>query len=380
MRRQNGEITPGPCPIDTSEPMCPPSAEINCIDVDKVYGFCIQSDFRFECFDIPTACGTPPFPAGTAIECDLGTINCTEIPPRLPATGFPTGFFNVTVQVNVPVTITVRNPDGTVRCTFNRTVRFLKPVLLFAPPGTRIDCRIVASDCREPRIIDDPRICVKIELCIIIQAVALVKLLVPAFGFCTPVECIPAAQEEFPCPPDNLFPPQAQPTFVAHIEWGPVDTCTPNPGASGLAPTESVQEFTPPMKKVLMHKGNSLDADVDLYMKLPDGQIVFFANPSVIFPSGRAFLVQDRTTNPGPEDIVVENPLNGTYCVCANLFSLGGDSPPIQVTATYIYTNAQGAQQIFGPFVGCLNSSGQFANFPSFQLPSATTGTPCSCT
>lgn len=198
---------PGPCPVVNGTPQCPPPTEIVCIDVDKVYDFCIQSDFRFECFDIPTDCGAPPFPAGTTIECALGTPTCTEVPPRTPAVGFPPGFFNVTVQVTVPVTITVRNPNGTVRCTFGRTVRFIKPVLLFAPAGTRIDCRIIASDCREPRVADN-QICVKIELCIIIQSLALVKLLVPAFGFCTPAECIPAAQPEFPCPPGELFPPQ----------------------------------------------------------------------------------------------------------------------------------------------------------------------------
>lgn len=265
-------ILPGPCPVVNNVPSCPPPTEIVCIDVDMVYDFCIQSDFQFECFDIPAACGSPPFPADTTIECNLGTITCLEIPPRIPAIGFPAGFSNVTVQITVPATVTIRNPDGTVRCTFTHTVRFIKILLLYAPSGTRINCQIIAASCREPRVADDPQICVKIELCTIIQALALVKLLVPSYGFCHPAECIPAAQDEFPCPPGDLFPPQTQSTLVTQIERGLVPINHSSFGnATGI---NRLAKSFPPVKKKEKRKVDNNKADGNL-VTASTGELVF---------------------------------------------------------------------------------------------------------
>jgi hypothetical protein len=35
-----------------------------------------------------------------------------------------------------------------------------------------------------------------------------VKLLVPAYGFCVPAECVELPKTPIVCPPDPLFPPQ----------------------------------------------------------------------------------------------------------------------------------------------------------------------------
>jgi hypothetical protein len=37
---------------------------------------------------------------------------------------------------------------------------------------------------------------------------ALVKLLVPSYGYCELEPCEPAPQPEFPCPPEPIYPPQ----------------------------------------------------------------------------------------------------------------------------------------------------------------------------
>ena len=198
------QVVPGPCP-----PLgCPPPTEIVCIETNKVYDFCFQSDtIENACFPIPAAC-TPPVPPTTVIECAVTGVTSrivsrVALPP--PA---PTGFARVTIEITVNLSFTLRNADGTVRCTFTAAFPFLKTVALCAPTGTDIVVEIGAARCGPCFILNGTQVCCEIDLCILIQAVALVKLLVFAYGFCAPAECVELPKLPLICPPRPLFPPQ----------------------------------------------------------------------------------------------------------------------------------------------------------------------------
>jgi len=202
-RIEGAQVSPGPC--DPYEG-CPPPTEIVCIEVPKVYDFCFQSERKENvCFDIPCEC-MPPIPADVSIECSITSANCFEVARE--ATGVD-GFFNITLRVNVEGTITIRNADGSVRCTFPICFGFLKTVVLCAPVGTEVVCDVVSSRCG-PCFIVNNQVCCEIDLCIIIQIIAIVKLLVPAYGFCVPAECETLPKPPLVCPPEFLFPPQCE--------------------------------------------------------------------------------------------------------------------------------------------------------------------------
>ena len=55
------------------------------------------------------------------------------------------------------------------------------------------------------------QVCCEVDLCLLIQSKALVKLLVPAYGFCVPAPCVTLPKPPLVCPPENLFPPQCVP-------------------------------------------------------------------------------------------------------------------------------------------------------------------------
>jgi hypothetical protein len=52
------------------------------------------------------------------------------------------------------------------------------------------------------------QVCCPVNLCLLIQSTALVKLLVPTYGFCVPAPCVVSPSPPFPCPPSPLYPPQ----------------------------------------------------------------------------------------------------------------------------------------------------------------------------
>lgn len=179
--------------------------EVVCIETFKVYDFCFQADSREQCFDV-TGCPGFPFPPGSTAECEIvGTPTCVEI-SRTPPDA--TGRSNITFAVSATICITIVS-DCEILCQLTKTISFTKTVVLCAPEGTFTDCAVVNSACQ--CVLIGEQVCCSVDVCTVIQSRAVVKLLVPSFGFCIPKEC----EEVSPAPPvvcpPELFPPQCPP-------------------------------------------------------------------------------------------------------------------------------------------------------------------------
>jgi len=188
---------------------CPEPTEIVCIETVKLYDYCFQSERREGiCFDIPTAC-YPPVPADATVTCTVTHLSCDELAR---VASLEEGFFDVTLRICLDVQITITDPGAvTPRCTFTDTYCFVKTVTLCAPEGTDIQCDIPAYRCGPCYVMPNNDICCEFDLCILVQARATVKLLVPAYGFCTPAECVTIGKPPLVCPPTDLYPPQCDP-------------------------------------------------------------------------------------------------------------------------------------------------------------------------
>lgn len=209
MQQQQPQIVPGPCPTTG----CPPPTEIVCIETTKVYDFCVQTRTDQECYNIPVATVTGCPPVGKTIDttvppvCTISSTSCTLVSRTQILGGFARVVFDVCFTLGITLTFT----DGTT-CTFTTDERCIsKRTTIFAPVGTDIVCNIINQDCGPCRYSSftlgiPAQVCCDIALCLEIQSRAIVKLLVPSYGFCIPSECV-----EFgvlPCPPEPLFPPQ----------------------------------------------------------------------------------------------------------------------------------------------------------------------------
>ncbi len=197
-------IIPGPCPPGG----CPPPTEIVCIETTKVYDFCFQVERRDNvCFALPESCNPDP---GATVVCTVTNVTCTEVPPRVPLT--TPGFFNVTLLITVSANIKIYNPSATTpTCDFDVTFSFTKTVTLCAPDGTDVDCTVPAYSCGPCILTPADQVCCTFLLCVLVETEAIVKLLVPAYGFCVPAECVQVSPEFPECPPTGLFPPQCIP-------------------------------------------------------------------------------------------------------------------------------------------------------------------------
>ncbi|QIA26439.1 hypothetical protein DYI95_001825 [Thermaerobacter sp. PB12/4term] len=201
--QQVDQVVPGPC-----DPVygCPEPTEIVCIETVKVYDFCFQTDRRENvCFPIPAAFqGILP---SDLVTCEIVQVTCQEV-SRQEDPNNP-GFADVTLLVTVTMQFTIRRNDNVV-AQFEDSFGFLKTVLLCAPEGTVIQCESAGSRCG-PCVIINGQVCCEVDLCLLIQSKALVKLLVPAYGFCVPAPCVTLPKPPLVCPPENLFPPQCVP-------------------------------------------------------------------------------------------------------------------------------------------------------------------------
>ncbi len=215
-RVQHQDIRPGPCPPEG----CPPPTEIVCIDVCKVYDMCSQIEpilatftkrvpqgaTRVECEIVPTPTEScrPFFDKNNNNNNNTHVFStCEEVPnSRRP---LEDGLAAVTVLVNAVIRLTFFNSQGTVIDEeFVNLEAVIKQVVLCAPEGTEIICHVVDGSCSCVIINCDVRC--TINLCVIIQSEAKVKLMVPSYGFCTPLPC-----EAPPPPPPGCilpFPPQ----------------------------------------------------------------------------------------------------------------------------------------------------------------------------
>jgi len=200
----NNQVIPGPCPKEG----CPEPTEIVCIETLKVYDFCFQNDtIENACFAIPAAC-MPPVSSAVTVVCsitDIDTVVVARTPLPPPA---PTGFARITIRIIITLTFQLIKPDGSTLCRFTAQFPFVKTVALCAPVGTDVAVEVRASRCGPCFILGGTQVCCEIDLCLLIQSRAVVKLLVPAYGFCVPAECVELPKTPLPCPPEPLFPPQ----------------------------------------------------------------------------------------------------------------------------------------------------------------------------
>jgi hypothetical protein len=193
------DIHPGPCPPEG----CPPGTEIDCIEVNKVFDFCFNSNTQDVNFPIPSSCGTVP--AGSTAEASITSVDCkTHSVTPIANSG---GFAHVTIIVTVTVSITITAPDGTTLCTFSGTYSFHETVTLCAPDGVTVTCNSPNGAILLSVIMPD-EVRSTVAVCLLIQSMALVKIMVPTYGYCIPSECEVLPFPPFDCPPASLFPPQ----------------------------------------------------------------------------------------------------------------------------------------------------------------------------
>lgn len=90
-------------------------------------------------------------------------------------------------------------------CAATTAATFMKTVTLCGPTGTTQTCTVQSATCTSPVIIDG-MVCTQVIVCATYQSTAVVALLVPSYGFCSPAPCTTLPLP--PCPPSPLFPPQ----------------------------------------------------------------------------------------------------------------------------------------------------------------------------
>ncbi len=194
-------VVPGPCSHG-----CPAPTEIDCIQVNKVYDFCFEADTNSNvCTPIPSHCCE--IPLGATATGAVQSVSCSVVgsTPILNPQGTPTGFADVTLMVTVVVDYTITSSTGTVLCTFSGSFSFMKTIVLCAPTGTSIDCNVPSSSV-SPVAILNGQVCSTVTVCLLVSSVAMVNLLVPSYGFCTPAPCLVSPQPPFSCPPSPLYP------------------------------------------------------------------------------------------------------------------------------------------------------------------------------
>jgi hypothetical protein len=197
------QVVPGPCPPEG----CPPPTEIVCIQTNKVYDFCFQQDIASApCLTIPV---TVTVPTGSTATCAVTNVVCQA---GVPVPTGVDGLATVSVVVTITYDVTVFSPTGAVVTTLtDNTFVFTKSVIVCGPVGTTAECEATAScSCI---VIPGPnnlggQVCCSFNICLLVQTVAAVKLLIPAYGFCTPAPCRTGGFP--PCPPFPLFPPQCE--------------------------------------------------------------------------------------------------------------------------------------------------------------------------
>ena len=205
-------ITPGKCPQVDGVPNCPPYSEKDCIEVFKIYDQCAGEELLGRCVLASEFC-SDPIPADAVITCNVvpNSARCFHI-------GFgeynPPFYRPVMIQSQLDVEITVSDAAGNTICgPFTTRIDGISQFQMWAPPGTLVQCQIIAvGDCACDLTTDpvtgDQLICCRVYVCKEIQIKALVRLLVPSYGFCELDPCTPVTLP-YACPGDEpLYPPQ----------------------------------------------------------------------------------------------------------------------------------------------------------------------------
>ncbi len=229
---QTGEfLQPGLCPINeyTGQRECPPTTEIDCLVVEKVFDQCFKEDVIVRNFAIPTGPGQPCENVNLTrvdrVECRVLSAECEVVDVSPPLEG---NIRIITVRQIAEIEIELWDddpPTPVLLCTFTRTIDdFFNQVLLYVPPpgvlfgpagGPFVFCEVVNFTCFcSPQTVPpgDPvtQVICTVIICKIIEVTAFIKLLIPVYGFCVPQPCEAAPQQKtIECPPiDELFPPQ----------------------------------------------------------------------------------------------------------------------------------------------------------------------------
>ncbi|NMB41997.1 MAG: hypothetical protein GX996_08685 [Firmicutes bacterium] len=244
---QTGEfLQPGLCPLnpETNQRECPPTTEMDCLLVEKVFDQCFTEDVITREFAVPRtageACENVDLTLVNRVECAVLNADCTVVDVSQPLTD---NVRIITVRQDVEVEIelwhdpisTWQSGKGTNKgfhkpkllCTFTESITdFYNQLQLYVPPpgvmfgpsgGPFVFCEVVNSTCYcIPATVPpgDPvtQVICTVKICKILEVTAFVKLLVPLYGYCIPRPCEAAPQQkEIECPPvDSLFPPQQE--------------------------------------------------------------------------------------------------------------------------------------------------------------------------
>jgi hypothetical protein len=205
---QDRRIAPGP----VRGGACPPPSEIVVVETRKVFDFCFQEDSLERCFFVSGLTN-----GATISGCEITNVTCSEILDREPIPE-QDGLALVSLQINIEITVTIQpGTVGATPITVMRTISFPKRVVLCAPTGTDVTCDVRGTcicTMQPPsmnqvgQVGTEPNVCCTIQLCVVVQSTALVKILVPSFGVVMPQECrvSPAFGGCPPMPPEVCGP------------------------------------------------------------------------------------------------------------------------------------------------------------------------------
>lgn len=199
---QQSTVVPGP----VKGGVCPPPSEIMVVEARKVFDFCFQEDLIERCFFVPGL-----GPQARVTECEIVEVVCDEVMDREPIVDND-GLVLVSLRILLTLRITILPAPAAMPIIVTRQIAFPKRVVLCAPTGTEVRCDVqgtcICTIQPETEAPQEPNLCCTIQLCIVVQSTALVKILVPCFGVVVPQECkvSPIFGGCPPLPPDPCPP------------------------------------------------------------------------------------------------------------------------------------------------------------------------------
>lgn len=168
------------------------SLTVDCIVAEKVYDSCTQTVTFTQTLRCDDTCTV------TGCGVDLSDSTCTV---GAIASSSTTNYSDVTFIVGIHYSVTCANGD-----TLTETAYTTQVVTLYNPDGTTPSCDILSAVCNCVNMPNGTINCT-LTVCLLFQVTAVVQLLIPTYGFCTPAAC-PAVGPVLPCPPSPLYPPQ----------------------------------------------------------------------------------------------------------------------------------------------------------------------------
>jgi hypothetical protein len=196
------------------------SARRECIEVIKIFDQCVSEQMLSNCFRAADFC-TTPIPAGSRITSEIipESVRCFFVGFG----GFNPPFFRpIRVLITLDLLIRVIGPDENLICEFTGNLQEIARAFLWAPEGTIVQCNVVnfgggGCELAVDPLTGDQLICCRTKACAEIAIKGVVKLLIDSFGYCQAQPCAGGPIEGFPCPPQQVFPPQVceeTPTFI----------------------------------------------------------------------------------------------------------------------------------------------------------------------